>query len=998
MVKDAGRQRRLLLKVTATVVVLLGLYALLGFVVAPKVVRSQLIKYVNHDGYRLDIEKVAFNPFVLSMEITGLRLDDPDGKLLGRFARFYVNLQVSSLWHWAPTFADIELHDSKFNLVRDRQGHFNWKALVDTLTPPSPRPPPQKQEQEEATGRLIVSKFEVRDLRATFTDQSRTPQFSTDLGPLTLTVRDFSTYREGSSPYRLHVVTPRGGKITWSGTVAVEPLRSSGSLDVQGVPLTVLANYFRQLAPALAITDGTLAIRGSYHYDSNLTLDGGHIAVSDLTVVNRERDQPLLKVPKLAVDAIRADLDQRRVTVGSVSGNGIDLNEARLADGSTLWQSSLAGIGGGSGSGSATTGGSPGEPAVQEQAGGAAKAGAAATDKKWHLSLSHLEFSGMRAGLADQTLTPAFSIAFDPIHVDLRRVEWPAATIGSFTVDSKVSTGGSVGISGSGKVDPLDLDVAVKVQELALAAAQPYVNGFAAVNVDSGTASADASVTLKVQPDAPLAIRVTGGAGLADISISGKDKSGKLLALQSMNAKGIDLDIGAQSWKVGSIALAKPFARLVVHKDGTTSISDALQPGGSGKETSGDKPAAAASPASAGSDAKGKAAGERPLVQVGKVSVSDGELDFADQSLIRPFHVVVNELQGAVSNISSLNDHPALIELKGQVNKTAPVSIDGHVSSFGKPSGKVDLSFGNLSLTELNPFATTYAGYAIDRGKLDARFSYEVEGDRLKGDNHFVVRQLELGRKVESPRAIDIPLALGIALLKDSDGTIDLNLPVEGDITSPSFSLGSIIGKAFTQVITKAATAPFKLLAGLVGGSADELDKVTFEPGSAELQSKQLSQVQQLADALNRRPQLTLGVRGTAAPDADARALAGRQLDDRLDAMEDKPVGSERDRWKRAYGLYKKETGKSVDDLAASLGSSGKPSDEAVHEAVWQALLERQHVGGDALRSLANARAQAIVGALSNAGIASKRIYLQDPDVQVSSEQGSVASRLSVST
>src|SRR5690606_27888707 len=131
---------------------------------------------------------------------------------------------------------------------------------------------------------------------------------------------------------------------------------------------------------------------------------------------------------------------------------------------------------------------------------------------------------------------------------------------------------------------------------------------------------------------------------------------------------------------------------------------------------------------------------------------------------------------------------------------------------------------------------------------LDLRYS--VEQGRLKGDNNIVLRDLELGRKVPYEGALDLPLGLAIALLRNPDGRIDIDLPVEGDMNNPEFRLGGVILSAIGNLLTRAVTAPFRLLGALVGIDSAQFDSIDFEPGTARLAPPEREKLAKLAEAM----------------------------------------------------------------------------------------------------------------------------------------------------
>jgi hypothetical protein len=189
-----------------------------------------------------------------------------------------------------------------------------------------------------------------------------------------------------------------------------------------------------------------------------------------------------------------------------------------------------------------------------------------------------------------------------------------------------------------------------------------------------------------------------------------------------------------------------------------------------------------------------------------------------------------------------------------------------------------------VELTSVTPYSGRFAGYRIEKGKLSVDVRYLVENRKLEAEQRFIVDQLTLGERVDSPDAVRLPLRLAVALLKDRNGVIDLGLPVSGSLDDPKFRIGPIVWKAFVNLLTGIATSPFKLLGGMFGGG-EEVNLIDFAPGSATLDAAATEKLSALTRALRERPQLALEVPAVWTPDADAAVLAARQLDTRLEAI-----------------------------------------------------------------------------------------------------------------
>jgi hypothetical protein len=253
-----------------------------------------------------------------------------------------------------------------------------------------------------------------------------------------------------------------------------------------------------------------------------------------------------------------------------------------------------------------------------------------------------------------------------------------------------------------------------------------------------------------------------------------------------------------------------------------------------------------------------------------------------DESLPLHFQTVIGNLNGDITGFSTAPDGKLTVDLKGTVDDYAPVVLAGTAQPFlDTPALDMGLSFEGIDLVLLTPYSGTYAGYAIERGLLNLDLQYSLENNRLQGDNRVVVDQLKLGERIDSEQAVDLPIELALALLTDANGVIDLAVPVSGDLADPQFSLGSVIGKAFMNLITKAITAPFNLLASLVG-SEENLERVTYPAGSATLDERGQLKLTQLAEALTQRPELTLVIEGRFNPKTDRARLQMQSLEQEM--------------------------------------------------------------------------------------------------------------------
>ncbi len=313
-------------------------------------------------------------------------------------------------------------------------------------------------------------------------------------------------------------------------------------------------------------------------------------------------------------------------------------------------------------------------------------------------------------------------------------------------------------------------------------------------------------------------------------------------------------------------------------------------------------------------------------------------------------------------------------------------------------------------MNRLTPYSGKFAGRKIDSGKLTVDLEYKLKNRQLVGENKVVIDKIRLGERVDSRDAMSLPLDLAIAILEDSNGVIDIDLPIKGSLDDPQFSYGKIIWKAVVNVLQKVVTAPFRAIGKLLGISADKLEAVSFDPGSATLAPPELEKLKSVATALGGRPALTLQVAPSYDVAADKAALqematrrdVAAELGLKLKAGE--PVGpldlSNVKVQTAISNLLKDRSGekrslKMIDSVKDYFRES-KPEDLQKYGELLERLKATVKIGDAELAALAGARAAAIRGNLvETGGLAAERVSIGEP-AKVSGDGKSVALKLTL--
>jgi hypothetical protein len=268
-------------------------------------------------------------------------------------------------------------------------------------------------------------------------------------------------------------------------------------------------------------------------------------------------------------------------------------------------------------------------------------------------------------------------------------------------------------------------------------------------------------------------------------------------------------------------------------------------------------------------------------IRIGDIVLADASADFSDRSLPLPFAARIDSLNGNMTTISTTSSEPSEVSFEGKVDEFGFARISGIVTPL-TPAKNTNLllSFENIDVPSFTPYSIPFAGRKIASGRLDLKLGYTVKDSQLVGENSIVLRDFELGEEVPHPDAMNLPLGLAVALLKDANGKIDIDLPVRGNIDDPEFSYGDVILGALGNLLTRIVLSPFTALGSLLGIEANELEYIKFLDGRADLTPPEMEKAGKLAQALAQRPELVLGIAGVAAAEADGLALRTARLEE----------------------------------------------------------------------------------------------------------------------
>jgi uncharacterized protein involved in outer membrane biogenesis len=615
-----------------------------------------------------------------------------------------------------------------------------------------------------------------------------------------------------------------------TGVFTLEGATVSTALDKEGK-----ARLFDVMgAPAKKKTDSSQS-----HPDPtawNIVMEGASLRRVDLTTGDKAAPTPI-RVSSLDVGPVAVDTKPQSVKVGPVELN-LAVELIRQANGDLNLAKLFA----------------PAQAASAKPA-----APAKATAPSWAVAVDQFSLAETSISLTDQTLAKPVRLDLDQITLLAKNLSADLSKAIPLTLSCRMEETGTVKATGDIVPATMISKGTLNLSGIPLAVASAYLADVAAIDIPAGRLGGklDWSMGGKTRDQISGSLQVDG------LRITEARSKTELLGFKTLGVNRLVLQLSPLALTIAQVDLVEPRGSFVIDAQGKTSL-DRIAPATQKK----------ASPKSTDTS------GGLKTLEIGAVNLKKGRFSFADKTLTPQFESVVSPLDLTVTGFSLDPAKRTELDLTAIIDGSAPITAKGWVSPLKTPvEASSTVTLRNLDLVALSSYSSKFIAYPVARGQLDWEINVDTSENKLSMGNAIKARQLELGDKVESPDAADVPIKLGLALLRDMSGNITINLPVKGDLTDPKFSIGGIVMQAFLGLIVKAIASPFSLLASLVpDGGGEDVNKLPFPPGLAVPAPEAMQNMQALADILAQRPGIKISILGHVDPAADRQAMADQQF------------------------------------------------------------------------------------------------------------------------
>jgi hypothetical protein len=864
------RKRKLVLWIFG----LLLFYTVVGFLILPPIIRSVAAKQLSKQLDReVSIQKVKLNPFALSCTVRGLLVKDKDGEPFVSWDEVYVNFQLSSFFGKAWVFKEISTTKPFVRVQMNKDYTFNFSDLIAKFSTNAPGAAPKRPSKPLA---LHVDRLHIVGATAALADFTPREPFKRTLGPLDITLDNFRTDPDNKNPYAFTGTTDAGETISWSGFFYLDPLRSQGELKLFNFTLNKYAPLYQDLV-RFEIRDGSIALDAKYRFVFSATnhtaaVDDTAFALRDFKLGLPGNSNNIAELPLFDVTGVSVDLDRRQATVGSVLADGGKLFLSRNKDESInvveLSQPAEA----------ATN--APGGILFLLRSVTNAVALLLNSTNLWSGTVASVNFTNCALHLEDLVNSRPAKLDLTDIALSARNISNVPGTNLTAELSLRWNTNGSIKIATTASFLPPTADLQLDLDQLDLGTLDPYLEPRLNLLILGSRLGLHGQVHLRTPKGQLPEVTFHGDASLDGFHTVDGVMAEDLLKWDSVRISGIDANLNPQTVAIREIAVDNAYARLVIETNRTINLLNALRLTNTNAPATNETKAAVAqkSPAPPATTTNANAA--LPQISIANVVISNATVSFSDRSLKPNVNLAIQQVNGTISGISSEQLQHADLNLSAKVDGVGPVAITGTINPFsGTQTNDVKISVKDVDLTPTSPYSGKFAGYRITMGKLNMDLTYELVGKKLTSKNVITLDQFTFGEKVNSPDATHLPVRLAIAILKDRDGKIVLDVPIEGSLDDPQFRIGKVVTRAILNILTKVATSPFSLVGALFGGGGEELGYQDFAAGSADLSPVDRQKLDTLAKALYARPALQLEIAGSVDPDGDREGLQRAALD-----------------------------------------------------------------------------------------------------------------------
>lgn len=723
-----------------------------------------------------------------------------------------------------------------------------------------------EQNSTKAPWSVAVGEVSLQKIEADFMDKSVASGVNTKLNELNLKLKNFTLLGEKPFSYSLDFALNDSLKCASNGEITHKKLVVNSYAKCSNLDVVQFLPYIDEVASKELKTYAVSLKKAYLDFDFNASIKdenskigavikNANLALRDFELKRRDRDERIASFGRFEVSGADINTQTKTVAVDKIALNGVELF-AKKDKNSTM---SFVGL-----------------IEAKEQSNSTREIGAQKDNKKYNLTLKELELNSAKTTFVDESINGMPITILDKMDLKAKDISSKENSWLKYNLSLRVNGGGSVSSRGVLMHTPLEQKGTAEFKKVSLKEITPYLQDSTFLKISDGYLNLNVKSTYKQNAQKPDAT-ANGALSIDEFFLHDSRDNSSVASFAKADVKSFVFKSSPNSLYVDEVTLNSFYVDAVIDKNKSMNLSKLMK---SKEET---KVKAEKEQISKDKNQTKEAVKDAMSFKLAKLKISNGSANFADYSLPIHFKTSIHDLSGSVYAISNNKGGISLVDIDGEVDEYGSTKLKGSLESANPKSFMdLDFNFKNIDLSSVSGYSAQFAGYKIAKGKLFLDLKYKIKDSKLLSKNSIVIKKIELGEPIDDKNITKLPLGFVIALLEDSDGVIDIDLPIEGNVDAPDFKYGSVVLSVFKNLILKAVTSPFKFLGSLVGIDGDKLKYIEFEPAKETLLPPEREKLDNLSSLLVKKPKISLVIEASFDRERDKRGLKIQKLKERV--------------------------------------------------------------------------------------------------------------------
>ncbi|MDK9692609.1 MAG: DUF748 domain-containing protein [Sulfurimonas sp.] len=734
---------------------------------------------------------------------------------------------------------DIFIDSLQAKVQRDAQGTIDWMGYLDTKKG-------EKGQETETPWSVLVEKIVLKETGATLNDKSVAPSVKTKLDFAHAEVKNVTLAGEEALTYKAEALL-NNAPCSMQGALKHKNLALDSTIKCANVALLHYMPYVDKIAQSQLKTYNVALKGGAVGFDAHVAMksenaqisavvDKANLKLKDFHLVKRDSGEKVVTFKTFALqngslDSLAKEVNVANLTLEKLSF-GLKKEQNGLIDTTKLIE--------------------PKEAKIQK---------AQIEEKPYRVAIKAFDIDDAEVVFEDKSVQNSAKFVLDKIRIGAKNIDSIKKSTLDYVIDMRVNKVGRLDGKGSLRHTPLEQKGVLELQKIPLKELTPYLQESTFLKISDGYLNLKSKSSYR-QRGERFDASVDGSVNVTDFFLHDTRDNSTVASFVKADVKSFNFRSTPNRLNVDEVLLDSFYIDAQINKDKSMNLTKLTkapkEPQKSEKKEDFD-------------------------FKLLTLKVKNGSANFADYSLPLDFKTSIHDLNGDIYALSNSKGDVSYVEMAGEVDAYGSAKLKGSVepSNF-KSFTDLNLNFRNLSLNSFSGYSARFAGYKINEGKFFLDLQYKIFDSQLLGENSLIIKKIKLGDAIEDENITKLPLGFAVALLEDSEGVIDINMPVEGDLSKPDFKYGAMVLKTFANLILKAVASPFKFLAAVMGIKSDELEFIEFGASDFILPPPEREKLDNVAKMLQEKPKLSLKVSGGYDAQIDKEAIQAKKLTEEI--------------------------------------------------------------------------------------------------------------------